>query len=67
MAAKKLSSRIVTDEIKAIGILNSEQLQEGIIIVEGEDGKEIQLHDYLSGFDGTSVEISIKKKIEEVL
>lgn len=65
--AKAKNLRIVTDEIKLTGLLNSEELETGIVVIKGEEEKEIKLHEYLTAFDGCEVEISIKKKIEETL
>lgn len=61
--AGKSNIRIVTDEVKLSGLLNAEEIDNGIIKLEA-DGSEIDIAQYLKSFDGVDVELSIKKKVE---
>lgn len=61
--AGKSNIRIVTDEVKLSGLLNAEEIDNGIIKLEA-DGNEIDIAQYLKSFDGVDVELSIKKKVE---
>lgn len=67
MAGKaKNNIRIITDEVKLSGILNAEDIENGSIILES-DGNEIDVSQFIRGFDGTDVELTIKKKVETAL
>lgn len=66
MAKATKNVRLITDEIKASGILNANGIEEGVILLEC-DGSEVNLSQYLEGFNGADVEISIKKKLENIL
>lgn len=61
--AGKSNIRIITDEVKLSGLLNAEEIDNGIIKLEA-DGSEIDIAQYLKSFDGVDVELSIKKKVE---
>lgn len=64
MAKKNL--KIDTTEFSFSGTLNSEMIEEGVILVETEDG-EIPVHEVLAQFDGDNIEMTIKRKIEKLL
>ena len=64
MAKKNL--KIDTTEFSFSGTLNSEMIEEGVVLVETEDG-EIPVHEVLSQFDGDIIEMTIKRKIEKLL
>lgn len=61
MALKNV--KITTEEYKIAGVMvaNEDELH-----VEA-DGEEKSIRDYLSNFDGSDVEISVKRKIEQPL
>lgn len=60
----KSNIRIMTDEIKLTGTLNMEEIEDNKVLLETENG-EINLIEYLNGFDASEVEITLKKKIEQ--
>ena len=64
MAKKNL--KIDNTEFSFSGTLNSEMIEEGVILVETEDG-EIPVHEVLAQFDGDNIEMTIKRKIEKLL
>ena len=67
MAGKaKNNVRIITDEVKLSGILNAEDIENGSIILESDEN-EIDVSQFIRGFDGTDVELTIKKKVETAL
>lgn len=63
MANKNI--KVTTDEYKLIGTLNSDRIKEGIIVLESDSEK--RLDEYIDSFNGDEIEISIKRKIEQVL
>ena len=62
--AKSKNLRITTDEYKIVGTLNAEDLEN--MVVESEEG-EVPLTEIIKNFDGTEVEFTLKKKIEQPL
>lgn len=62
----KTNVRITTDELKLTGTLNMEEVEDNKIILETENG-ELNLIEYLNGFDGSEIEIGLKKKIEQAI
>lgn len=64
MANKNI--KLTTEEIKLTGTLNTDELNQGVLLVETESG-EIRLDKHLEVFNGSEVEISVKRKIEQSL
>lgn len=63
--AKKIQEKIVTDhQFKAEGILNVDNLQEGMFILEVEDIGEVDLAKYFKKFNESNIKISISDKDE---
>lgn len=63
--AKKIQEKIVTDhQFKAEGILNVDNLQEGMFILEIEDIGEVDLVKYLKKFNESNIKLSISDKDE---
>lgn len=54
---------IDTKEIKLAGTLNTDNAEEGIVLLEIATG-EVNLVEYLKSFNGAEIEFAIKKKIE---
>lgn len=66
MAKRFISEKIITQhKISAEGTLNTDNLNEGIIIIETEDG-EFNLDKFLDKFNGKCVKIIINETSEEV-
>ena len=62
---KKIQEKIITDhQFKAEGILNVDNLQEGMFILEVEDIGEVDLAKYLKKFNESSIKLSISDKDE---
>lgn len=55
--------KISTDEYKLSGTLNTDNSEEGIILLEIATG-EVNLMEYLQSFNGADVEFALKKKVE---
>jgi len=55
--------KINTEEYKLSGTLNTDNSEEGIILLEIATG-EVNIVEYLQSFNGTEIEFAIKKKIE---
>lgn len=55
--------KISTDEYKLSGTLNTDNSEEGIILLEIATG-EVNLIEYLQSFNGADVEFALKKKVE---
>lgn len=58
--------KLNTAEYKLVGVLNTDNIEEGVILLETESGDK-NLHEYLQEFNGADVEFSLKKKLETVL
>ena len=54
---------IDTKEIKLSGTLNTDNAEEGIVLLEIATG-EVNLVEYLQSFNGAEIEFSVKKKVE---
>lgn len=66
MAKSKLSEKITnTHQFSVEGVLNVDELKEGIIIAEVEDEGEVDLVNYIKKFNGENVKIVITNKVEE--
>ena len=50
---------------KVTGILNSEYLHEGVLLIELEDEGEVNLVDYIKSFDGQYVTLNVTNKTEQ--
>ncbi len=62
---KSKAVRIISDELKVMaGILNSDEIDTGIILIETEDG-EVNLSKFLADINGSEIDLVIRKKIEE--
>ena len=55
--------KINTEEYKLSGTLNTDNSEEGIILLEIATG-EVNLIEYLQSFNGADVEFALKKKVE---
>lgn len=55
--------KISTDEYKLSGTLNTDNSEEGIILLEIATG-EVNLIEYLQSFNGAEIEFALKKKVE---
>jgi hypothetical protein len=55
--------QISTDEYKLSGTLNTDNSEEGIVLLEIATG-EVNLMEYLQSFNGADVEFALKKKVE---
>jgi len=55
--------KISTDEYKLSGTLNTDNSEEGIVLLEIATG-EVNLIEYLKSFNGAEVEFALKKKVE---
>lgn len=55
--------KISTDEYKLSGTLNTDNSEEGIVLLEIATG-EVNLMEYLQSFNGADVEFALKKKVE---
>jgi hypothetical protein len=55
--------KISTDEYKLSGTLNTDNSEEGIVLLEIATG-EVNLIEYLQSFNGADVEFALKKKVE---
>ena len=55
--------KINTDEYKLSGTLNTDNSEEGVILLEIATG-EVNLIEYLQSFNGADVEFALKKKVE---
>ena len=55
--------KISTDEYKLSGTLNTDNSEEGIILLEIATG-EVNLIEYLQSFNGAEIEFTLKKKVE---
>lgn len=55
--------KISTDEYKLSGTLNTDNSEEGIILLEIATG-EVNLMEYLQSFNGAEIEFALKKKVE---
>lgn len=66
MAKSKIMEKIERKHTFSVeGILNVDELQEGMILCEVEDEGEVDLIEYLRKFGDDTVKISIVKKDEE--
>ena len=66
MRKSKVSEKIITQhKISAEGTLNTDNLNEGAIIIETEDG-EFNLDRFLDKFNGKYVKITINETSEEI-
>lgn len=66
MAKSKIMEKIERKHTFSVeGILNVDELQEGMILCEVEDEGEVDLIEYLRKFGDNTVRISIVKKDEE--
>lgn len=66
MAKSKIVEKIERKHSFSVeGILNVDELQEGMILCEVEDEGEVDLIEYLRKFGDGTVKISIVKKDEE--
>jgi hypothetical protein len=55
--------KISTDEYKLSGTLNTDNSEEGIVLLEIATG-EVNLIEYLQSFNGAEIEFALKKKVE---
>lgn len=55
--------KISTDEYKLAGTLNTDNSEEGVILLEIATG-EVNLMEYLQSFNGAEIEFALKKKVE---
>lgn len=55
--------KISTDEYKLSGTLNTDNSEEGVILLEIATG-EVNLIEYLQSFNGAEIEFALKKKVE---
>ena len=62
----KTNIKIDTKEYKISGTVNTDNIEEGIVLLETENG-ELDLMDYIKEFNGKELELSIKNKVEEDL
>ena len=65
MAGKLVDKLEIKRTFKVTGSLNSENLHEGVLLIELEDEGEVNLVDYIKSFDGQYVTINITNKTEE--
>ncbi|XZH99777.1 hypothetical protein ACSXEK_16355 (plasmid) [Clostridium perfringens] len=66
MAKSKIMEKIERKHTFSVeGILNVDELQEGMILCEVEDEGEVDLIEYIRKFGDDTVKISIVKKDEE--
>ena len=65
MASKLIDKLEVKRTFKVTGILNSEYLHEGVLLIELEDEGEVNLVDYIKSFDGQYVTLNVTNKTEQ--
>lgn len=65
MAGKLIDKLEVKRTFKVTGILNSEYLHEGVLLIELEDEGEVNLVDYIKSFDGQYVTLNVTNKTEQ--
>ena len=65
MASKLVDKLEVKRTFKVTGILNSEYLHEGVLLIELEDEGEVNLVDYIKSFDGQYVTLNVTNKTEQ--
>ena len=65
MAGKLVDKLEVKRTFKVTGILNSEYLHEGVLLIELEDEGEVNLVDYIKSFDGQYVTLNVTNKTEQ--
>ena len=65
MASKLIDKLEVKRIFKVTGVLNSEYLHEGVLLIELEDEGEVNLVDYIKSFDGQYVTLNVTNKTEQ--
>ena len=65
MAGKLIDKLEIKRTFKVTGILNSEYLHEGVLLIELEDEGEVNLVDYIKSFDGQYVTLNVTNKTEQ--
>ena len=65
MAGKLIDKLEVKRTFKVTGVLNSEYLHEGVLLIELEDEGEVNLVDYIKSFDGQYVTLNVTNKTEQ--
>ena len=65
MAGKLVDKLEIKRTFKVTGILNSEYLHEGVLLIELEDEGEVNLVDYIKSFDSQYVTINITNRTEQ--
>lgn len=65
MAGKLVDKLEIKRTFKVTGILNSEYLHEGVLLIELEDEGEVNLVDYIKSFDGQYVTLNVTNKTEQ--
>ena len=67
MAKSKINEKITTEHKFSIeGFLNTDELQEGMIICEVENEGEVDLKKYLDKFNSKYMKFSMSDKTEEI-
>ena len=65
MAGKLIDKLEIKRTFKVTGVLNSEYLHEGVLLIELEDEGEVNLVDYIKSFDSQYVTLNVTNKTEE--
>ena len=65
MAGKLVDKLEIKRTFKVTGVLNSEYLHEGVLLIELEDEGEVNLVDYIKSFDGQYVTLNVTNKTEQ--